>query len=428
MAGMLIQGTAALVKGMSNPTLPLHATLTSINDIDLPRTDHTACVVKGRAYFFGGRTISRSGGIELADSDVHVVVLPTSGIESSDYQRVEGKGERPPRRWLHSAAVLGNRIYVFGGSGGDDYHPLDEDGTVWAFDADLHEWSRLAAANGSPRPAPRTGHSSVASEQPQPPQRRTDAGVAPQLPMDPAKEVPEPPGPDTFGTIIIHGGKNESGEQLNDLWAFDIASRTWAQLPDAPSFTRASPSLAMVENRLYSFADGQTNYLDLTKASFSDMGGQGDLGLEPLGPWSTLPSSPDCPKPRERSGASIVPVTLGQGRNYLLLVGGKSATGESCHDLWALQLKPEGMTAASLKDAARGAISKETREWDWEEVRYRDADNMAIQAKNPEREVLAREGVAVAKGSEVDGASLLLWGGIGADGKVKRDGLMVKFD
>jgi len=80
------------------------------------------------------------------------------------------------------------------------------------------------------------------------------------------------------------------------------------------------------------------------------------------------------------------------------------------------------MTAASLKDAARGAISKETRERDWEEVRYRDADNMAIQAKNPEREVLAREGVAVAKGSEVDGASILLWGGIGVDGMVKGEG------
>jgi hypothetical protein len=182
----------------------------------------------------------------------------------------------------------------------------------------------------------------------------------------------------------------------------------------------------MVANRLYTFSVGQTSYLDLTAGSHGEHGDE--LGLAPLAPWQSLPptsSSPDHPYPGERSGAPMLPITTGQGRNYLILLGGESQSGDVEEDIWALQLKPEGMTAASFKDAARMAISKDTNEAQWSELKYLNADGVMIQEGQQGRGIGPRKGVAAAKGTEVDGASVIVWGGIGADGKPRGDGLMV---
>ncbi|KAK5125654.1 hypothetical protein LTR85_011928 [Meristemomyces frigidus] len=427
----LVEGAVAFAKGIYDPTLPLKATLTPITDLDVPQAYQTISIVKGRAYMFGGKTISKDGGEEMADNDMHIVILPSSGVESTDYKRVKATSDAPPSRWRHSAAVIDDRVYVFGGSGRDDGEPLDEEERVWVFDTIMNKWSHLDPRSEGKKPGPRTQHASVASEHPQPVQRRTDEGVAPQLPMDPAKVVPEPPAADTYGTLVIQGGKGKSGQQLNDMWSFDISSRTWAELPEPPPPTTDAPSLAIVEKRLYAFSNGQTSYLDLTESSFSDRAGQGELGLAPLGPWSKLPpsaSSPDTAHPGDRAAASLIPVTTGQGRNYLLLIGGHSATGEALEDIWSLQLKPEGMTAASVKDAARAAISKDTREMQWEEVKYYDADGKLIQESQAGRGIGSRKGFAAARGTEIDGASVVLWGGVGGNGRIRGDGLMVTVD
>ncbi|KAI7545064.1 hypothetical protein KC316_g14923, partial [Hortaea werneckii] len=129
----LVEGAALLAKGVYDPTLPLKATLQPIKDVEVPQAYHTISVIKGRAHAFGGKTSSKSGGEELADNDMHVIILPASGVESTDYRRIEATEGSPPRRWGHSAAVVDDRIYVFGGSGQDDGEPIDEQGRVWVF-------------------------------------------------------------------------------------------------------------------------------------------------------------------------------------------------------------------------------------------------------------------------------------------------------
>lgn len=124
----------------------------------------------------------------------------------------------------------------------------------------------------------------------------------------------------------------------------------------------------------------------------------------------------------------MIPVTTGQGRNYLMLMGGWDSAGEPLEDVWILQLKPEDWSAASWKDAARTAISKDTREAQWEEVKYHDAEGVMIQESQIGRGIGPRKGLAAAKGSEVDGASVLVWGGIGADARPRGDGLMITVD
>jgi hypothetical protein len=121
----------------------------------------------------------------------------------------------------------------------------------------------------------------------------------------------------------------------------------------------------------------------------------------------------------------MLPVTTGQGRNYLALLGGESQSGDVEEDIWVLQLKPEGMTAASFKDAARMAIKKDTNETQWSEVKYLNAEGVMIQEGQQGRGIGPRKGAAAAKEVDVDGASLIIWGGIGADGKPRGDGLMV---
>lgn len=188
----------------------------------------------------------------------------------------------------------------------------------------------------------------------------------------------------------------------------------------------------MVDKRLYTFSVGQTSYLDLTESSYTDKGGTGDLGLSPLGPWSTIPptgSSPDKAHPGERAGAALIPVTTGQGRNYLLLLGGHSQNQQQTNeDVWSLQLKPEGMTAASFKDAARMAIKQDTHEAEWSEVKYYNADGKIVQEGQAGRGIGMRQGVAAARGTEVDGASIVLWGGSDGQGRIAGDGLMITVD
>lgn len=195
-----------------------------------------------------------------------------------------------------------------------------------------------------------------------------------------------------------------------------------------------NPTLAVMGNRIYTFSSGETHYLDLTKTTFNDKGGAGELGISPLGPWSAIPSGldPEKPGPGNRVGATLLPVTTGQGRNYLLLVGGESSTGAGEQtpltqhsDVWALQLKPEGMTAASFKDAARMAIKKPTDEGEWAEVKYYDTEGLLIQESQNFHGIGSRKGVAAARGTEIDGCIVLVWGGQSERGAILGDGIMI---
>ena len=425
------EAIAGLLKVIYDPTQALKATLQPLTSVDIPLAHHTVSVIKGRAYLFGGKTSNKDDGSEdtLAGNEVHVVILPSSGVESTDYKKVDATADAPSRRYGHSAAVIEDRIYVFGGCGTDG-EPLGESGKVFVFDTVSNSWSHLDPPADSPAPQPRANCAMVASEHPRRSRAKPDEWTLPQDPPDPDSEsmMPDIPATDTYGSLIVQGGQSKGGKHTNDVWTFDISSRTWKELPEPPLPTVASPSLSLRGRRLYTFLAGQTSYLDLTASSFNDRGGKGELGLAPLGPWeswSPSSSSPEKPYPGERTGAPMIPITTGQGRNYLLLVGGDSQAGETLEDIWTLQLNPEGMTAASFKDAARMAISKDTGESQWEEVRYANSEGVIIQEGQPDRGIGRRRGFAAAKEVEMDGASIVLWGGIGADERPRGDGLMI---
>lgn len=190
----------------------------------------------------------------------------------------------------------------------------------------------------------------------------------------------------------------------------------------------------MVETRLYTYSGSETHYLDLDMHSnFSSRSGAGDLGLSPLRPWSGISSTPASvskdgnPGPGTRSGTALIPATTGQGRNYLLLIGGESAS-DTTGEIWVLQLKPENMTAASWKDAARTAIRKDTAEAKWAEARYYDGEGKMVQEGQARRGIDVRRGFATCRSAEVDGGVVVVWGGVGADGRILGNGVLVSVE
>ena len=451
----VVESAALVAKGIYDPTLPLKATLTPLTSISVPKAEHTVSVIKGRAYLFGGVSNADGEG-ELAENDVHVILLPTSGMESEDYLRLAAGEGSPPKRRGHVAAAIDEQIFFFGGIGADG-RPLDEGGRVWTFDTVSNSWSHMDPPPEGDKPAPRSQAAAVGTVHPQPVAKRTDEGSLPQDPPDPAKIVPEPPSAGSYGTLIIQGGVGADGTPLNDLWAFDISSRTWSQLPSPPVSDSAAqaPGQALVGNRLYSFLEGRTWYLDLSPSFFDDRAGAGELGIAPLGPWgevsrpgiegsedggsregeaeAPLVQQHSSSHPGPRAAAPMFPITTGQGRNYLLLLGGQTAnttpspaSPSTIHeDILTLQLPPSPNSAASLKDAARQAIKKDTLEAVWEEVKYHDAEGRMIQEGQEGRGVGVRRGAGVGMVYGLDGSSVLVWGGVGEGREVRRGGVVV---
>lgn len=148
---------------------------------------------------------------------MHIIILPISATEGSDFKTIPATGDAPPPRYGHAAAVIDDQILVFGGASSiSEPIPLDEDSAVWAFDTKTSKWTKLqpnqAPKNSSPQA--RFGHAAVATTQPRKPFKRTDEGLMPQVDADPARPdiLPEPEEPNSFGTLIVTGGRVKAGE------------------------------------------------------------------------------------------------------------------------------------------------------------------------------------------------------------------------
>ena len=136
--------------------------------------------------------------------------------------------------------------------------------------------------------------------------------------------------------------------------------------------------------------------------------------------------------PQARSNAGFVGVTTGQGRQYLLAVGGEAENSTFIDDIWALQLAAEPSTAAAVKDNMRATMKRDTHQSQWAEVVYKYVDTKGEEEKEipgePKRGLGSRGHFGIAKGTEVDGATAVVWGGVDAEGRVLQDGWMITVD
>ena len=465
----------------------------------LPRSSHTLDVVEGRAYIFGGEADDR----KPLDNDMHVITLPANSAgadyyavkakpspksdpassvpekdeeddedddsdeddsdsdtasEASGKAKDKGKGKAtaqvPSPRIGHASAVIGTRIFIFGGRRSPNASStLDEGGRVWVFETKTSTWTYLDPHHTSPVPPPRSYFAAVATDKPRDfaikPLRRADSwkqwaegdsaqvGI-PQRPIAGNVAATATDEEDLgFGTLIIHGGLLSGDEERTaDVWAFDVRSTTWKELPAAPGPGRSGAALAIAKGRLYRFGGfdgsavlgGQLDALALSVDEFNDRVSKGEIGVFARGSWETIvpptPAAPapppaqstteeggdgaeaeagtttetgklvpapgdDKPWPQPRSTATMELVLGSQGREYLILMLGERGTssrgdeeGESAgsgfwNDVWAFQVPPLGGTAASLTDAVWHAVGRKTGELQWTRLEMGPYDDEA---------------------------------------------------
>ncbi|KAL2148724.1 hypothetical protein VTH82DRAFT_1871 [Thermothelomyces myriococcoides] len=526
----------------------------------LPRSSHSADIVDGNLYIFGGEVEPR----RPVDNDMHVITLPSSGAPA-DYYAIEAKPaagtstkkpvipivkepepepeaeaadglsevpltasppqaglgagtispasrsdlpDVPPPRVGHATAVIGHRIFLFGGRGGPDMTPLDEGGRVWVFDTRTHLWSYLdpqpAAANlpDIPRPAPRSYHSAVATPKPDAPPTQLLQGSnkpetwrewalgttaeaertygTPQRPVVGAvAERATDPEEEGYGTFIIHGGCLASPpgaptERASDVWAFDVRSRVWQRLPDAPGSPRGGAALAISRGRLYRFGGfngssqegGQLDFLELGVDVFDDQvsrgeavlcargggwktllfGGKEDVGYREADPAVRPSSSPDGGDPYDeeagtgparwpgaRSVAGLEAVTVGGGREYLVLMFGEreasgighAGAGRFWDDVWAFQVPAEDMSLASVADTARYVVGGKTGEGSWTRLELRphdDEDDASAEGPGP------RGWIATAPMGKLEENGIVIFGGLDERNRRLGDGWILRLD
>ncbi|KAI7774170.1 hypothetical protein LA080_009218 [Diaporthe eres] len=316
------------------------------------------------------------------------------GPAHADFDR-SSLGDVPSPRVGHATAVIGNRIFLFGGRGGPDLAPLEEHGRVWVFDTKTHLWSYLdpllpAAGPISPAfadkrhhyPAARSYHSAAGLDQPRDfATRETKTATWAEWAQGDNPAVGQVANnsrdedDDGYGTLIVHGGCFAEG-RANDTWAFDVRSRVWQELPSAPGKPRGGTSLGVAGSRLWRFGGfngegeegGQLDYLELGVDTFENISSERDVVLSARGQWKSIfPELADSPAaalvaaaeenaaagedkdeaasvplkaevnphwPGHRSVAGMQTVTIGGvgGREYLILLLGERDPSEAGHE------------------------------------------------------------------------------------------------
>jgi len=310
-------------------------------------------VNSNRAFIFGGETASG----KLAGNEIHSVIVKSSDTPEPQYSVIpavpkEKGGKVPAARTRHASCAFNVCVAVYGGV--DDAGQLvDNDSSIWLFRTDVegHCWESLEASNKD-----------VAAPQP-----RSSAKIF-----------------DYNNNLIIYGGVDASGTALTDCWHFNYVLRTWSRFPDAPVST---DSVGLSDGVLHLISDSQDRL-------------SGDLQILPLNAkteeeriWHTItfPTNPLTPGPLPRTGAGLLPVSTGFGRQYLLyLFGAQHANGNATQsedeapafytDMWTYQLPSttpevkattnvlEAMKPAKIKDAIRGALGVDSGKHSWYEV------------------------------------------------------------
>ncbi|KAL2758638.1 hypothetical protein ACRALDRAFT_2097317 [Sodiomyces alcalophilus JCM 7366] len=444
---------------------------------------------------------SRDGGLDDVPLASPTTATPTT---TSPSQKGKQPEEPPPAASIlppvpapragHATATLGQRIFVFGGRDPTTSQPLNEHGRVWVFDTRTRSWSFLdpvPPAPGvtlSPTPAPRYAHAAAATDRPRDFGKR-GGSRKPKTWMEWAQgdsaEVGIPQAPivgnvasraideedEGYGTIFIHGGivfptsatapaepfTDADGKYANDLWAFDVHTRVWTELPAAPGPGRAGASLCISKSRLFRFGGsngsaplgGQLDFVHLEVETFADSASRGEVSVRTRGGWQSIVAGADAttgdapaagpeipltadqawPDPRAFAGLEVV--TSGAGREFLLLVGGEvepeeaSSATRCASDVWAFQVPPLGKTISSVRDAMLQVFGKPTGEGRWYrlEMRPHDEDDQESWGGPAPRAC-----AAIAPMGELDEAGIVVCGGRGENGSLLPDGWILRLD
>lgn len=233
-------------------------------------------------------------------------------------------------------------MYLFSGRGGTEMAPIEENGAVWEFDPRASSWACLKPADASePFPPARSYHSSTS---------------------------------DGTTAFYVHAGCPEKG-RLSDLWRFDVAQRTWTQLPEAPAPHRGGTSIAYSNDRLY-----RMNGFDGT----TEQGGSVDVFDISANSWSTETFNADGHDgPEPRSVCALLPVRL-MGKDKLLTLFGEhdpsslghAGAGKMLSDVWIYDISENWWT--ELHPDTKDGVPDPRGWFDADVVRNKDGNDSIV--------------------------------------------------
>ncbi|KAL3986106.1 Galactose oxidase central domain family protein [Acanthocheilonema viteae] len=111
------------------------------------RDFHTACVINKKMYVFGGR--SDLHGAFHSSRDYYSDVLKVLNLKTGHWEDPKVTGDCPCGRRSHSAWIYNNKMYIFGGYLGTENRHLNE---LHEFDPETSCWRRLKPFGTGPSP------------------------------------------------------------------------------------------------------------------------------------------------------------------------------------------------------------------------------------------------------------------------------------
>ncbi|MCD6329918.1 MAG: T9SS type A sorting domain-containing protein [Candidatus Cloacimonetes bacterium] len=188
--------------------------------------------------------------------------------DANGWNNVVPANDPPPKRKEHQAWTMGSKMFVYGGYG--ETGALDD---MWTYDTGSNEWEEPVI--GSYPPA-RSGHTTI---------------------------------PQSDGSILILGGQDSAGENLEDFWRY--SSGSFQQLESCPkAYSNHIAHNAYMMGQEYLLVFGEPGIIAYYQ--FSN------------GTWGVTSGGP----PLTGYACSAV-VQNAQGQDVIFIFGGQTATGES---------------------------------------------------------------------------------------------------
>jgi len=243
------------------------------------RWGHSTAVADNRLFIYGGTgyTTNTRYWESIYQLD----------MENWDWTKLESVNKAPNSRDSHSCIVYNNKLYIFGGSGGND-----SKNDMFEYDLAASTWKRVEARGDAP--SPREGHAACLFDE---------------------------------KYMVIYGGWNGE-ETFNNCYLFDIPQRTWIlveRMVGTGPTPRESQSCCMVRRDMYFFGgqgnnimkDGESldnfyNDLYRLRIRFDD-----DRKLHASATWELI--EPQGIKPSKRSSHS----SCAYKDRYVFIVGGE---------------------------------------------------------------------------------------------------------
>eukprot|EP01090_Pellita_catalonica_P015953 TRINITY_DN4437_c0_g1_i1.p1 TRINITY_DN4437_c0_g1~~TRINITY_DN4437_c0_g1_i1.p1 ORF type:complete len:252 (+),score=35.33 TRINITY_DN4437_c0_g1_i1:252-1007(+) len=179
-------------------------------------------------------------------------------------------GDWPCERNTHSATVIGNKLYIFGGR--NEFEFFND---VWTYDLSAHTFSQMYFAKDMAIPLPRSGHSACA----------------------------------LGDRIFVFGGWSGGAARFGDFWMLNVSDCTWQKMPlrgNFPTERSGHTGCTINEEEFVLFGGwGKGSYKNELHA-FN----------EKTGEWRLMDPSGQTPGQRRFHGMCVV-------NNYLFVYGGK---------------------------------------------------------------------------------------------------------